>query len=158
MVYNRGMDAIRDSKGKWITRPPDSAPILDSTRASELNRLRWDMYTDAARVAVIKACEDMGIQVTDAAGAYGVAVAAQYKALVSSQKPKFSDLIKFRDILLGKDSAQDGDNSQRENIRAGEISAAPAVLMELVAMIEQRQRQAADRARAVDASSQDVLE
>ena len=152
------MDNLRNDKGQWLVKPEQAHSITTSEEGRELARKRWDDYRAAAVQGVISQAAVLDKNITTGAGAFALVVAKHFSLLMNSNKPRIGDLVKLRDMLLGKDAADPSGDSQRENIRAGEISAAPAVLMELVAMIEQRQRQAADRARAVDASSQDVQE
>ena len=152
------MDDLRNDKGQWLVKPEQAHSITSSEEGRELARKRWDGYRAAAVQGVISQAAVLDKNITTGAGAFALVVAKHFSLLMTSEKPRISELVKLRDMLLGKDAADPGDNSQRADMRAGEISAAPAVLMELVAMIEQRQRQAADRARAVDVTSQDVPE
>lgn len=136
---------LRDERGRMLAPLPGTKPITNANARSMAER-RWQKYRQEAVKRITDEIASIEPGVSTGAAAFGVIAAKQAVALMDSEKPRIGDLEKLGQIMSGHTP----ENSRRENAAApaGAIVAPPAALLELVGLIEQRQRLAVDAARA----------
>lgn len=141
--------AQRDSRGRMLA-PLPGAHSITKADASQLAKKRWENYRRAAVTAVKYQVSKLDPTATTGAKAFAVVVAKKTMDLMLSPNPSFADVEKLQRIMTGESSSE----SRRENATPpGAITADPGALMDLVRMIEQDKRAAADAAGAIDGES-----
>ena len=151
MGYNADMDEItlRDSNGRMLAPLPGAAPPITSDNARAMVKRRQEKYRRAAVERITKIIAEVDPEVSNGAMAFAVIAAEQAKTLMTSKDPKFSDVERLGRIMTGA-----VDEGRRDHdaggTPAGQVSAAPAALLDLVRLIEQEKRAAVDQAQAAD--------
>lgn len=144
---------VRGKDGRWLAPPPGSEKTRITTdNARSMVQKRVENYRRKAIQRIVEEAKSIDPSVSVGADAFGLVAAKQYAALMDSEKPRIADLEKLGQIMSGVTAV----TSHREDAPPGTVSAAPAVLLELAAMIERRQADAVDRARAIDVESTDT--
>lgn len=146
------MTETRDEQGKWLTRPEGSAPLITSATARTMALKRWENFRRNSNKRIVAEAASIDPAVSSPADAYGLLMAKQFTALMDSDKPVVDQAEKLGKFMAGVT----GENSQRENAPAGQISGDPGALLELLQAIERNKQAAVDQARAVDTTATDT--
>ena len=140
-------------KKQIVANPGGGTAAITQATASALAKLRWEKYRRAAVREIVEEAKSINPAVMTSADAYGILLASQYTKLLDSDKPNIDHAEKLGKMLTGMDA-----ESRRENTPDGSgstISATPAALGELLAVLEQAKQDAVDRSRAIDATATD---
>jgi hypothetical protein len=121
-------------------------PFTSETARAAVNK-RWEAYRRQAVQQITKEAQAIDPTVTTGAAAFGLVASKQYAALMDSDKPRIADLERLGVLMTGK---QDAENPSRANVPAGEISAAPAAVIELLTLLEAHMQAEREKARAID--------
>jgi len=145
------MDEItpRDSRGRILAPLPGGAPPITTATARSMAAKRWAKYRAAAVERITKVIAEVDPEVSTGAMAFAVIAGEQARALLNSKFPQIGAVEKLGHIMTGMSEEARRDHDAG-GTPAGQVTAAPAALLDLVRLIEQEKRAAVDRSQAAD--------